>query len=242
VADQEKLITYLSSGGNLYIESSDIGKDYQYTDLYDYLGFTYMNDGGDNEVNLLKGAPETMTSDMLMGYYGGTSPHYSVDHISSFGGIIFQCEENVGRMVYHEAGNYKVVSSSIVMGALANGDSLNLKPYLLAEMVFKFLDYDPTVSIQEPETRVLSAGNFPNPFNTETEIRYQLSDAGHVTVKIYDVQGSLVKALVDHEQLAGVQTIFWDATNETGTHVKPGIYIYRIQSGKANITGKMTVY
>ncbi len=210
--------------------------------MYDYLGFTYQNDGGDNEVNLVKGAPETMTNEMRLDYYGGTDPHYSVDHIASFGGIIFQCEENIGRMVYHETGNYKVVSSSVVMGALANGDSLNLKPYLLAEMIFKFLDYDPTVSVQEPNTNILSAGNFPNPFSTETEIRYNLTNAGHVSVLVYDARGSLVKALVNCEQTAGLQTIIWDATNEQGTKVKPGIYIYRVQSGKSNITGKMTVY
>jgi hypothetical protein len=105
------------SGGSLYIESSDIGYDYQNTEFLDYLGITYLEDGGDDEVELLTGAPETMTSGMQMSYFGGTSPHFSVDHITSFGGNLLRCEENVGRMVYHEAGNYKVVGSSVVMGA-----------------------------------------------------------------------------------------------------------------------------
>lgn len=210
--------------------------------MYDYLGFTYLGDGGDNEVNLLKGTPGSMTNQMQMDYFGGTDPHYSVDHISAFGGIIFQCEENMGRMVYHKTGNYKVVSSSVVMGALANGDSLNLKPYLLAEMIFKFLDYDPTVAVQEPDISILSAGNFPNPFNVETEIRYQLSGAGHVSVVVYDMLGKRVNHLVNHVQPAGLQTIKWDATNAQGSRVKPGVYFYSIDSGAAILTGKMVLY
>lgn len=188
------------------------------------------------------GTPETMTESMEMGYYGGSSPHYSVDHITSFGNVIFQCEENVGRMVFHQAGNYKVVSSSLVMGALANGDSLNLKPYFMAEMIFKFLDYDPTVSIDEANTFIHSSGSSPNPFSARTVISYYLADAGAVKLSVYDIHGSMVKKLVDTRQEQGAQSVTWDATNEAGARVKPGLYLYRIQSGKSVATGKMTVY
>jgi hypothetical protein len=125
---------------------------------------------------------------------------------------------------------------------LANGDSLNLKPYLLAEMVFKFLDYDPAVSIREPETRVLSAENFPNPFRTETEIRYQITQAGFVNISVYDILGNHITDLVNMEQTAGNQSVNWDATNIHGVKVEPGIYFYRIVSDNEMISGKMTVY
>ena len=211
--------------------------------MYDYLGISYLGDGGDNEVTKLVGAPETMTGNMEMGYYGGSSPHYSVDHIAATAGeIIFMCEQEIGRMVYQQAGNYKVISSSVVMGALANGDSLNLKPYFMAEMIFDFLDYDPTVSIDETNASIASSGSFPNPFSTKTLISYDLADACPVKLSVYDMQGRLVKKLVDAYQDQGRQNISWDATTEDGARVKPGMYLYRIQSGKSVVTGKMTVY
>lgn len=210
--------------------------------MYDYLGITYLGDGGDNEVSKILGTPETMTESMEMGYYGGTSPHYSVDHLASLVGLIFHCEENIGRMVYRDAGDYKVVSSSVVMGALANGDSLNLKPYFMAEMIFRFLDYDPPVFIDENNASIVSSGSCPNPFSARTIISYELAEAGAVKLAVYDAQGRLVKILADNYRDQGRQRISWDATNEAGDRVNPGLYFYRIQSGKTVKTGKMTVH
>ena len=211
--------------------------------MCDYLGISYLGDGGDNEVTKLVGTPETMTGSMEMWYYGGSSPHYSVDHIAATGGeVIFACEQDMGRMVYHQAGNDKVISSSVVMGALANGDSLNLKPYFMAEMIFDFLDYDPTVSIDETSASFATTGSFPNPFTTQTVISYHLADAGAVNLSVYDMRGRLVKTLVDMHQEKGTQNAVWDATSPDGARVKPGMYFYRMQCGKSVETGKMTVY
>ncbi len=138
--------------------------------------------------------------------------------------------------------NYKAISSSVVMGALANGDSLNLKPYLIAEMVYNFLDFDPSVSIYENSTLISSTRAFPNPVLTETTIEYQLQNSGRVKVSIFDAQAGLVKTLFEGRQLQGINAVKWNTTNYKDAHVAaPGNYFYLIESGNKRQSGKITV-
>lgn len=153
---------------------------------------------------------------------------------------MFTCDGNFGRMVLKNTSNYDVISSSVVIGALVNGDSLNLKPYLMAEIVNEFLDYDPFVSIDEHKSEILFAQSYPNPFINETCIQYQLQNPGRVAVQIFDAHARLVKTIFDKTQLQGIHKVSWDATNSQGEHIKPGIYFYQLTSGGDVSTGKMT--
>jgi hypothetical protein len=74
------------------------------------------------------------------------------------------------------------------------------------------------------------AQNFPNPFNAQTVIRYQMKAAGKVKIEIYDLLGQKVRTLVDQHHGAGFYSIRWDGTNDQGRLVGSGIYIYKMQS------------
>ncbi len=71
-------------------------------------------------------------------------------------------------------------------------------------------------------------GNFPNPFNPSTEIRYQLAESGHVNLKIYNILGQEVNTLVDEFQSAGERRICWNGKNREEFTVAGGIYFYRL--------------
>ncbi len=73
--------------------------------------------------------------------------------------------------------------------------------------------------------------NYPNPFNPSTIISYTLPKQSVVTIKIYDVLGREVKTLLSSEQPAGVHKIEWNGTNNAGSRVAAGTYIYRIEAG-----------
>ena len=94
------------------------------------------------------------------------------------------------------------------------------------------------------ETKLLL--NYPNPFNPETWIPYQLAKATDVTVSIYSVNGVLVRTLALGHQAAGVyqsksQAAYWDGRNELGEQVASGVYFYTLTAGGFSATGKMLV-
>ena len=66
--------------------------------------------------------------------------------------------------------------------------------------------------------------NRPNPFNPTTDIRFSIAQAGRVEVAIYDVNGRLVKTLVDGKIEAGLHSVVWDGTNNLGAKVGSGVY------------------
>ena len=96
-----------------------------------------------------------------------------------------------------------------------------------------------------PETAALLA-NYPNPFNPETWIPYQLSKASDVTVAIYASDGSVVRTLALGHQDAGMyhnrtQAAYWDGTNAFGETVASGVYFYTLTAGEFSATRKMLI-
>ncbi len=82
-----------------------------------------------------------------------------------------------------------------------------------------------------PEVYALE-NNFPNPFNPETTIKYQLPDANEVTLEVFNMLGQVVRTMVDREfQNAGRYSYQWDATNDSGQPLSSGIYFYRVTAG-----------
>jgi hypothetical protein len=102
------------------------------------------------------------------------------------------------------------------------------------------------VSVHESETikniipdKYILEQNYPNPFNPETHIRYELPEPGNVSLKIYKIDGELIKVLCDDYQSAGRYEKVWDGTNDHGTKVSSGVYFYRLSSVKFTQVRKM---
>ncbi|MDD3284484.1 MAG: FlgD immunoglobulin-like domain containing protein [Patescibacteria group bacterium] len=93
-------------------------------------------------------------------------------------------------------------------------------------------------SIVTPATPVLHQ-NFPNPFNPETTISFNLPKAGKASLNIYNVKGQLVKTLVNETKTAGTHQIIWNGTDNSGQSVSSGIYYYKLNAGKYSSTRKM---
>ena len=76
--------------------------------------------------------------------------------------------------------------------------------------------------------------NYPNPFNSTTGIRYDLPVRCRSLLNIFDVNGKLVKTLIDREMSAGSYSVVWDGTDDLGNKVVSGIYFYRIEARQQN--------
>ncbi|MCK4539408.1 MAG: T9SS type A sorting domain-containing protein, partial [Candidatus Krumholzibacteria bacterium] len=75
------------------------------------------------------------------------------------------------------------------------------------------------------------AQNYPNPFNPATTLKFDLALKGHVSLKIYNVAGQLVRTLVSEERDAGRYNEVWDGRSNSGSKVASGVYFYRMKTG-----------
>lgn len=88
-------------------------------------------------------------------------------------------------------------------------------------------------------TRLVGAR--PNPFNPTTSIQFELNREGRVQIKVYDVQGRLVRALADETLSAGTHTAVWDGRDGQGRSVGSGPYFVRMISGSYESTSKVVL-
>ena len=69
--------------------------------------------------------------------------------------------------------------------------------------------------------------NFPNPFNPETRIQYELPVDGQVQLSIYNATGQRVRSLLEGQQSSGLYLQRWDGRDDAGRQVASGTYVYR---------------
>jgi flagellar hook assembly protein FlgD len=84
--------------------------------------------------------------------------------------------------------------------------------------------------------------NYPNPFNPQTSIRFDLPETARVSLHIYDVAGHLVRTLVANEtRKAGQHDESWDGRDRFGGALAAGVYFYRLEVGSSGETRQMTL-
>ena len=101
------------------------------------------------------------------------------------------------------------------------------------------------LALLTPERTALLT-NYPNPFNPETWIPYQLSEPAEVTLRIYAVSGILVRTLNLGHQPVGIyhqrsRAAYWNGKNELGESVASGVYFYTLTAGDFTATRKMLI-
>jgi hypothetical protein len=74
--------------------------------------------------------------------------------------------------------------------------------------------------------------NFPNPFRSSTVIQFDLPERTAITLRVYDVQGRLVRTLEDDAFDAGRHQVTWDGKDEAGRGAPAGIYFYRLRTDR----------
>jgi hypothetical protein len=88
--------------------------------------------------------------------------------------------------------------------------------------------------------------NFPNPFNPETWIPYQLTEDSEIVIRVYSATGQLIRAIDLGYMEAGSYVsrdtaAYWDGMNESGETVTSGVYFYAIKSGRFRAIKKMII-
>ncbi len=82
--------------------------------------------------------------------------------------------------------------------------------------------------------------NFPNPFNPSTMIKFMSDNSGYATVKIYNIQGKLIKTIFNNSTIPKkLYSVEWDGKNEQGKTVANGVYFYKLTTDSNKFTKKM---
>jgi len=105
-----------------------------------------------------------------------------------------------------------------------NFTKLESKDFASGEAFAVFDIFGEDLEFEELGTALLGA--YPSPFNVQTNITYDLGQAGPVRLEVFDIQGRKVAILVEAEQPAGRHTITWDASDYSS-----GVYFYKLSSG-----------
>jgi len=83
-------------------------------------------------------------------------------------------------------------------------------------------------------------GNYPNPFNPETTIRFKMEKSAPAEVIIYNDKGQIVKT-VNTIATQGINSVVWDGKDNNGYPVASGVYLFRLKSGSYSSTKKMVL-
>ncbi|MCI0405929.1 MAG: T9SS type A sorting domain-containing protein [candidate division Zixibacteria bacterium] len=194
---------------------------------------------------------------------------YSRSAKTRLGGLVPQtnppdCGRNNFLMNTASSGAYAVIKSSQPVGTLkAEGNwwsqappqsgwfsgNVDRTPHLTGYATSDSCNAGGQFSQPPPEERVTAiknvpttfelGQNYPNPFNPTTTIEYALPQPSRVELKIYNILGQVVRALIDEEKPVGYHQVVWDGKDQLGRPLSSGVYIYKIVAGDFVETKKM---
>jgi hypothetical protein len=135
-------------------------------------------------------------------------------------------------------------STGPVMAITVSGNYAG--PFYLDDIRLVALPPSPATVVEEDRTTSLPQSfalsqNSPNPFNSETVIRFTLPERGEVELAVYNLAGQRVVDLVEGVRAAGTYTVRWDGRDEQERELASGIYLYRLQVGEQVQTRKLVL-
>ena len=161
----------------------------------------------------------------------------SLDGILHIGnGSIFWGQGNINQdpmFCDPDSGNSNLAENSPCVGTGENGVNMGAYGIGCGPVLAQSDDY--TIIPQQ----IALYPNYPNPFNPATIIRYDLPQAGWLTLVVYDVLGRQVKTLLSDFAEPGSKTITWNGTDDDGQAAGTGLYLYQLRSGGEIHNGKM---
>ncbi len=233
------LAAYSQTGGNLVLSGALLfdGSAADSTVLHDVF---HVTPAGNSTSQILRGeAGDPIGNGNFMGLNVVNAQMMEKDD-SGFSSDVFKYLGLKSGVVKYENEN-KIVVFAFDFGDINNDNAAFLKDYVILERVFDWfsgisgLD---ELSAATPMEFELYA-NYPNPFNPETTINFDLPQKGQVELVVYNSIGQKIATLVKGSKPAGRYSYRWDGRNSSGNGVASGVYFYRLSSGKHTAVRKM---
>jgi hypothetical protein len=171
--------------------------------------------------------PETAFQCVFSGPGGSSVNHFMIDITDFINNWFINGGEDNGFVIIAQDGQK---FSKFYSKEFSNAD---YRPRLVLELE----NTDTNESQINPS--LLVTGNYPNPFNPETTIFYELLTAGMVDINIYNVRGRLVTSLLSDWHDPGSHKTVWAGCDDNDKPVSSGVYLYQIKAGTSSSYGQM---
>jgi hypothetical protein len=129
-------------------------------------------------------------------------------------------------------------NKTVLVPLNAGSDTIRIEPYW-GWMYFDYIEVPYIMEIpsviadhhsEELPIEFSLSQNYPNPFNSTTKLNYQLAKNSKVKLVVYDIQGRIVKNLINRYQTAGNYTLLWNGLDNSGKQVSSGIYFIQFKT------------
>jgi hypothetical protein len=233
----QMLADFLENGGRIYMEGGDAWFSDEKTAVHSLFHIEGIEDGFD-DLNVVTGEENSMFSGFMFEYDG---PNNYIDHIAPMDDaklLMSNNDPDYGVMVSYAGDDYKTIGTSFCFEGLTDTEE-STKDGMMAEMLDFFEVGFTWTNVEEIALQESSVSAYPNPFSGQVNIAFQTDHQSNVSIDIFDLTGRKVMTLIDEELNAGVHRYQWNADNQLGQAVKPGIYFYSLRVGEQVTTRKL---
>jgi hypothetical protein len=112
-----------------------------------------------------------------------------------------------------------------------------LQPDMIAKSA---LDGKDEPEVQKPSVK-FALRTYPNPFNPETQLELSLPNRENVSVKVFDLQGRLIRTLFSGDLAAGTTVFKWKGRDDSGRRISSGVYYALVKAGEKSLTNRMVL-
>ncbi len=243
---QTSILPYLEAGGNVLLLTRN-GQNYIHSELQEYLGLIWTGSPrsrinnciasftGLNDIQIIGNQSYISIFEREFTHQQSTLLFQETVSFSEPAGLGVWCNPEEGGSVRKDGGQFVFISG---------------RPYRYnAEQLRENFEFILEYLMQESKTqgdgypvKFQLEQNYPNPFKKTTTIRYYLNQPADITVKIYNIQGELVRSFLNRKLIsAGLHDVTWDGKNGNGTSVSSGVYFCQLNISGASKVKKMLV-
>jgi hypothetical protein len=251
--DQDSLAAFFTRGGKLFISSQNLGEDIGSTSFYQNYLHAQFDAGTIAEMRAI-GVPGDSVGDIYkdtisIGGIGGANNANSKDRIFPLAGAdSVYCYRQIGgsaAIKYKDANTgYRVVYFAFPWEAIDGTPVLFAQRGPVMVSVLRWFGVIPGVGENNPNFPglVFALSQIkPNPFSIRTRIQYATPAKEHVSLKIYDLSGRLVRDLYSGEVEPGTYSCTWDGNDNSDRLVPSGVYFIVYENSQDRISQKIVL-
>jgi hypothetical protein len=251
-SEQSFLENYLNNSGKLFLTSQNVGYDLveQQNGLSffeNYLHASYIqNSSNDYSLQGLVGDPIGAGENFIIGGSGGANNQNSPDVITSVSpaqpAILYETANQTNQAALYYSGIYRLVY--FAFGWEGINDQGPAKRVAVMQRVLTWLDQ--VTGIEDEGDlpipyRITLYPNYPNPFNPQTTIKFELPVTEDVKISVYNNLGQVIRNLLSKKLTPGEHQVQWDGKNDFGEACSSGIYYLQLIASESILTQKMVL-